>query len=222
MNHLLGFLIAALLTLPSVGATTGFADEPDLDEWESFQSLQPPLALTRVRPKYPAQARLAGTEGTVQLWALVGLDGRVKGMRVKQSVPGLDHAAREAVAQWLFRPARRGNGDPTQFIVPIRVRFDSALGTRGAGWIDAPPRLRKAAPLGYPLRALRAGIEGTVVVHAFVDEAGIARQTWIARSQDMLDAAAEAHVRASRFIPAQSQGKPATAWVAVPVRFNLD
>ena len=81
-----------------------------------------PVALTRVPPQYPDSARAAGTQGTVQLQALVKTDGTVADVRVTVSVPGLDEAAKACIRQWTFKPGMAG-GKPVEAWVGIPVRF---------------------------------------------------------------------------------------------------
>jgi protein TonB len=98
------------------------ADEelPKFGEYVYAEEL--PEAITRVAPVYPDVARDASVDGTVMVQALVGRDGRVKDTRVVQSVPMLDHAAVEAVRQWVFKPAL-SNNRPVAVWVAIPVRF---------------------------------------------------------------------------------------------------
>jgi protein TonB len=81
-----------------------------------------PVAITRVPPSYPDAARAAGTQGTVQLQALVKTDGTVGDVRVTVSIPGLDEAAKTCVRQWTFKPGQSG-GKPVEAWVGIPVRF---------------------------------------------------------------------------------------------------
>lgn len=61
-------------------------------------------------PEYPLAARRRGYEGTVILNVLVDREGRVKDLSVFQSSQhrALDGAALEAVKNWVFGPAMRG------------------------------------------------------------------------------------------------------------------
>lgn len=81
-----------------------------------------PVALTRVQPQYPDAARAAGTQGTVQLQALVKTDGTVGDVRVTVSIPGLDEAAKACVRQWKFKPGMAA-GEPVEAWVGVPVRF---------------------------------------------------------------------------------------------------
>ncbi len=64
----------------------------------------PPAVIHLVAPQYPDAAVRSGIKGRVVVLALIGTHGRVRETRVAESVPGLDEAAREAVAAWEFKP----------------------------------------------------------------------------------------------------------------------
>ena len=81
-----------------------------------------PEVVTRVPPAYPDLARDAGVDGTVQVQALVGKDGKVKDVKVTKSIPMLDAAAVAAVKQWVFKPAL-SNNKPVAVWVAVPVRF---------------------------------------------------------------------------------------------------
>ena len=81
-----------------------------------------PEAIERVPPDYPQWARANGIQGTVMVQALVGRDGRVKDVRVVNSIPSLDEPARRAVLEWRFIPAK-SKGRPVAVWVGIPVKF---------------------------------------------------------------------------------------------------
>lgn len=81
-----------------------------------------PSQIHTVTPEYPSLAREAGVDGTVVLWALVGIDGSVEEVRVQKSIPMLDDAAKEALRRWRFTPART-NGHAVRVWVSVPVRF---------------------------------------------------------------------------------------------------
>ena len=64
-------------------------------------------------------------------------------------------------------------------------------------------------------------VQGTVVVKALVGTDGRVRETRVAKSVPMLDAAAVAAVRQWRYSPAISHGRPVAMWVDTPVQFTL-
>ncbi len=78
------------------------------------------------QPGYPATSRRLNERGLVRLRALVGSDGRVQQIAVESSsgYNRLDNAAMEAVRDWKFAPARRGDAAIAQWvIVPINFNL---------------------------------------------------------------------------------------------------
>jgi periplasmic protein TonB len=74
----------------------------------------------------------------------------------------------------------------------------------------------------YPELAIRAGIEGTVYVHAYVDMEGNVARTEILRDPGagLGEAAADAVAR-TQFEPGKHQGEPVPVRVSIPVHFRL-
>jgi len=81
-----------------------------------------PVPVTQVKPDYPEFARDAQIQGTVLLHVLVGKDGRVKNVKVKKSITGLDDAAIKAIKQWVFKPAL-SNNKPVAVWVEVPMNF---------------------------------------------------------------------------------------------------
>jgi protein TonB len=75
-------------------------------------------------PRYPLLARRNGVEGTVKLKVLVTRDGRAAQVQLQQSSgsSALDSAAADAVRDWQFVPAKRGQ-EPTESWVVVPVVF---------------------------------------------------------------------------------------------------
>jgi protein TonB len=76
----------------------------------------------RVIPVYPALARQARISGKVELHGVIGIDGRIRELRVRGGHPLLIPAALEAVRQWVYRPTLL-NGVPVEVEAPITVNF---------------------------------------------------------------------------------------------------
>jgi periplasmic protein TonB len=76
-----------------------------------------------VEPVYPELAKAARVSAIIILEALVGMDGRVKGVKILRGHPLLDTPATEAVQQWRYKPLLL-NGEPTQFILTVTVVFN--------------------------------------------------------------------------------------------------
>jgi len=75
----------------------------------------------------------------------------------------------------------------------------------------------------YPELARQAGIEGQAVVKALVDVDGSIMAVQILQSSgnQMLDEAALAAARKSKFTPAKQRDKFVRVWVSIPIRFKL-
>jgi protein TonB len=78
-------------------------------------------------------------------------------------------------------------------------------------------------PPEYPLSARRLGQEGWVVLRVKVDPSGAPAEVHLAQSSGVisLDQAALEAVRHWTFVPARRGGEVVTAWVEVPIRFQL-
>jgi protein TonB len=85
-------------------------------------------------------------------------------------------------------------------------------------------RYAVATPPPYPRRALRAGVEGTVLLEVLVDTDGTPLEVRIVGSSGdrELDRAAQRHVQEHwRFQPALRDGRPVQAIGRVPIGFSL-
>lgn len=68
-------------------------------------NLKPPMKLRDVRPIYKPELIANNVEGEVLLQALIGVDGKVRGVEVVSAVDlDLEEAAIKAVSQWEFSP----------------------------------------------------------------------------------------------------------------------
>jgi TonB family protein len=84
--------------------------------------VKPPTKITHVSPVYPPDAKDAGVQGVVIMDVLIGADGRVQQTKILRSIPLLDQAAIDAVAQWVFTPTLL-NGEPKKVIMTVTVNF---------------------------------------------------------------------------------------------------
>ena len=84
----------------------------------------PPRCISCPRAVYSPAAMQERLEGTVELVAVVGEDGRMKDVRVVKGLPaGLTLEAIKAVSQWRLQPATGPDGKPVAVRVPIEVSF---------------------------------------------------------------------------------------------------
>ena len=75
----------------------------------------------------------------------------------------------------------------------------------------------------YPEIAQEAGIEGSVIVQAFVDAKGRVTETVILKGipNTGLNEAASDAIRRTRFRPAKQRDRPVAVWISIPVNFRL-
>ena len=75
----------------------------------------------------------------------------------------------------------------------------------------------------YPDIAREAGIEGMVIVRAFIDNKGIVREVKIQLGipNTGLNEAAMSAVKKTRFKPAKQRDKPVGVWISIPITFKL-
>jgi protein TonB len=76
----------------------------------------------RVQPNYPAIARAARVQGTVELRAIISKTGTIENLLVVRGHPMLSAAAVEAVKQWRYRPYLLNN-EPVEVETEITVNF---------------------------------------------------------------------------------------------------
>lgn len=90
-------------------------------------AITPVEILSKPKPAYTAEARLAGVEGSVILDVLFAASGRVEVLRVVRGLGyGLDDAAIDAARKILFRPATAG-GKPADCRATVRIVFQLAF-----------------------------------------------------------------------------------------------
>lgn len=81
----------------------------------------------------------------------------------------------------------------------------------------------RAAPVKYPLEALKRGREGRVVLDFYVDANGLVRESVVRTSSgsDRLDGAAMQAARQWRFTPEMKNGSTVPARALMPVDFRI-
>ena len=87
---------------------------------------------------------------------------------------------------------------------------------------DPPVAMTPIRPI-YPEIAQEAGIEGVVVVQAFIDQKGRVKETIILKGipNTGLDEAAMEAIRKTRFRPAKQRERAVGVWISIPVNFKL-
>jgi len=108
--------------------------------------------------------------------------------------------------------------------LPVNTTATTTNTAATAGDSEATIAYETATPPAYPILALRAGVQGTVLLKVLVDASGKPVRVAIERSSGsrILDDAARQHILAAwRFHPAMRDGHAIEAWALVPVQFNL-
>jgi TonB family protein len=132
MDH--GDAILTILLPQPVGAGRVAADVPI----QTASELPPPadgaqrirvggnvqaLNLTRkVTPIYPPLAKQNRIQGMVRFTAVIGADGTIVSLQLVEGHPLLAESAREAVAQWQYKPTLL-NGNPVEVLTQIDVNY---------------------------------------------------------------------------------------------------
>jgi protein TonB len=98
------------------------AQEPTTPVRIHVSEVQMARLLRRVEPVYPPIAKSARISGTVQLEGVIGVDGRLRELRVLSGHPFLSRAALDAVSQWVYAPTIL-NGRAVEVVAPITVTF---------------------------------------------------------------------------------------------------
>jgi protein TonB len=88
----------------------------------SGQQVQQAQLVSRRNPEYPTLAKQAGAHGEVVLAVVIGVDGKVKDVKVVQGHPLLRNAAVAAVKQWVYKPTFL-NGKPVESESRIVLNF---------------------------------------------------------------------------------------------------
>lgn len=112
---------------------------------------------------------------------------------------------------WEAPPPAPDEGPNIRFIP-----FDEAPVPAG-GYAALQKRVR------YPEIAQEAGIEGIVIIHAYIDINGRVTETIVIKGKPNtgLDEAAMDAIRRTRFKPAKQRDRPVGVWIAIPINFRL-
>jgi protein TonB len=84
--------------------------------------VEPPRLIFQPKPEYPALAKMARIQGTVQLEAVISTGGTIQALKVVSGHPLLVNAAVESVSRWRYQPTLL-NGEPVAVIMEVAVIF---------------------------------------------------------------------------------------------------
>lgn len=89
--------------------------------------VQPPVAVARVIPHYPADARRLRFQGVVSVRVRVSESGQVLSAQVVDGPPVLSFVSESAARQWKFRPGSvRGRNAPSEMVIKFRYFLSEA------------------------------------------------------------------------------------------------
>jgi len=139
-------------------------------------------------------------------------------------------------AQWYRKAADAGSTSATATLVRLARAFGNDLGVpeatgagastpagvfRVGGDVLAPAAIKRVEP-DYSKQALKAKLQGTVLVQIIIDEAGMPTHLTVLRSLGLgLDEKALEAVKQWRFSPATKGGKPVAVLATIEVNFRL-
>src|ERR1051325_11483873 len=155
-----------------------------------LQSAAPKL-LSRVEPEYSQEARKAGLNGSVGIFAVVQADGHPTGRQVVRPLGlGLDEKAMAAVSQWRFQPGMR-DGKAVDVKATVEVSFRLLPGRNfSPGWytrrltFQTPVGVTRPVVTGARFMAGSGQPEGSVTVSFLVDEEGKPSVPRVEKSSD--------------------------------------
>jgi hypothetical protein len=111
--------VMALLTVPTRLPARG--ERPPLT-LRVGGNMQADKLVRKVAPSYPQSARDLGIQGTVQMIALVGLDGKMLYLHANAGPVELIPASIEAVRQWEYKTTKL-NSKPCYVVTRIDVNY---------------------------------------------------------------------------------------------------
>ncbi len=102
----------------------GRLDGAEVFRYEPDGTISEPVAIDKIPPKYPPDARKAGIMGEVVADLVIDETGAVRDVLIKESPSDdLSAAAIEALEQWRFAPATM-DGDPVAVRYIVTIRFN--------------------------------------------------------------------------------------------------
>ena len=199
-------------------------------------TLDPSVSSTAI---YPPAAKEQKIQGQIVGTILVSETGDVAGVYGFKGDPLLVEAAEDAAKKWKFKPVMK-DGQPLpvfatatfNFVLPddLQDAKDVATGIgpakrlpqriRVSNGISRGMVLRKVNP-SYPEKARKAGIQGTVVLHAKISKEGKIADLQVTSGPEALISAAMEAVRQWQYKPYLIMGWPVEVDTEIQVNFAL-
>lgn len=200
------------------------------EEYRPFSPFdEPPLPLDGIDAiiqNIPAEAGESSIDGLVVLSAFINSNGNVRHLINIKSHPELDIPVAEVIRRTPWNPAKL-MGEAVGVWINISVEIQSGETRVLYPHYDHPPM-----PVGgyeafrrqlhYPEIANAAGIQGLVIVQAFVNKNGAVTLVVIQKGipHTGLNEAAMEAIKNTLFTPAMLNGEAVGTWIAIPVNFR--
>jgi TonB family protein len=189
---------------------------------------QSPKLIKRVNPKYPPQALKAGVSGKVVIEATTGKEGDVTDAVVIDGHQLLNPAALDAVRQWKYEPYLiKGMKKPVKFTVVMNFKLckkEKTVSDEGDPLVvssDQRPKLIKKVNPEYPEDALKARIQGKVVIEATTDKEGKVVDAKVIDGHPLLNKAALKALSQWEYEPFIIEGQKQAVKFTVVMDFHL-
>ena len=204
------FVLAAALVIPLMAADVLPAPQEVIVMIQAVQPPEPPPPPIPVRPAVAvaqavADRRLAPVSAPPTVGQETGIAIPVDFdlARAPGTIPGgIDGGTADVL-------------DPA----PLQLTQNTAP-VRPGGQIRPPEKIADARPV-YPELALRARVEGIVIIEAIIGTTGLVEEATVLRSIPLLDQSALEAVRRWRYTPTLLNGVPVTVIMTVTVQFTL-
>lgn len=195
----------------------------------ALSAQKPPKLIKKVNAKYPPEALKAGVSGKVVLEATTNKEGDVSDAVVIDGHPLLNPAALDALRQWKYEPYLiKGVKKPVKFTVVMNFKLhkDEKTGSNEEKPLvvssDQKPKLIKKVNPEYPEDALKAGIQGKVVIEATTDKQGIVVEAKVIDGHPLLNKAALKALKQWKYEPYIIDGEKKAVKFTVVMNFHLD
>ncbi len=116
------------------------------------------LAVKKIQPSYPAIAKAAGAEGTVQVQVTIDESGKVTAAEVISGHPLLRDAALDAAKGWAFKPTEL-SGTAVKAQGTLTFNFTLEKSNLGDGEKQAPPAPAAPAAIALPRTVFAGGVK---------------------------------------------------------------
>ncbi|MCP4151773.1 MAG: energy transducer TonB [bacterium] len=193
----------------------------------AISSKKRPKLIKNPPPKYPEKALKECIAGKVVMEAITDEHGRVVSAKVLDGHPELRQAAVGAIKKWVYEPyVLDGVAEPVKFTVIINFKLDNDKNKSNTEEsiklsFKQRPKVIKRVPPAYPIKALKAGISGNVVIEVTCDKKGNVVEATIVEGIPLLNNAALDSIKKWTYEPYLVDGEAKRVSFTVVVKFNL-